>query len=81
MSSLRFRVSMPRFLVITAAVLGVLAHAVWGLVSTRARRWLPRLVRGTLEQLGPPFVKLGKARSPQLRSRRCITRACSMGPR
>ena len=54
---------MRRFLVITAAALGVLAYAMRARWSARARRRFPGYLRRRLGRLGPPFVKLGQALS------------------
>lgn len=54
---------MLRLVAIGFAVLGLLVRAVHARFSARARRNLPRRVKGQLERLGPPFVKLGQALS------------------
>ena len=54
---------MLRLIVIGFSVSGLLAHTLWARFSRRARDRLPSRVRGTLERLGAPFVKLGQALS------------------
>ena len=61
--SVRDKGGFGRALVIGWAAARVLAHALWARWSARARGSLPQHLRRTLEQLGPPFVKLGQALS------------------